>query len=93
MKLQLTCLVTAQQLAVMTARFHALASTELDAKQKELLGQRLQNNLMHRISALADAESLRIRDRPVLSKLAENSFLNELTRLQTSIAYGTQTLQ
>lgn len=93
MKLQLTSLVTAQQLAVMTARFHALASTELDAQQKELLVQRLQDNLLHRISALADAQSLRIRDRPVLSKVAESSFLSELTRLQTSMAYGTQTLQ
>ena len=93
MKLQLTTLATAQQLAIMTARFHALASTELDAKQKELLVQRLQDNLKLRISTLADAQSLRIRDRPVLSKVAESSFQRELTRLQTSMAYGTQTVQ
>ena len=93
MKLQLATLATAQQLATMTARFHVLASVQLDHQQKSLLSQRLEENLALRINALADTAMLRLRDRPILSDTAKKSFQTELTRLQENMAYGTQTFQ
>lgn len=79
-----------QQLAIIAARFHALASSELGTGQKLLLNQRLQDNLKERIDVLADVESRRIRDRPFLDSMAEKSFQNELMRLRSDMVYGTQ---
>lgn len=46
MKLQLTTLASAKQLAVTTARFQVLAYTELDPQQITQLSQKLEDNLL-----------------------------------------------
>ena len=93
MKLQLTTLASARQLAVTTARFQVLASTELDHQQITQLSQKLEDNLFLRIGMLADNAMIRIRDRPKLNETAKNSFQSELVRIKTNMAQGTQSVQ
>lgn len=93
MKLQLTTLASAKQLAVTTARFQVLASTELDPQQITQLNKRLEDNLFMRIGLLADSAMLRIRDRPKLNETAKHSFQSELVRIKTNMSQGTQSVQ
>lgn len=93
MKLQLTVLASARQLAVTTARFQVLASTELDPQQIAKLSQRLEDNLFLRIGLLADTAMLRIRDRPKLNETAKHSFQRELARIKKNMSQGSQTVQ
>jgi hypothetical protein len=93
MKLQLTTLASAKQLAVTTARFQVLASTELDPQQITQLNKRLEDNLFMRIGLLADSAMLRIRDRPKLNETAKHSFQSELLRIKTNMSQGTQSVQ
>jgi len=93
MKLQLTTLASAKQLAVTTARFQILASTELDPHQISQLSHKLEENLFLRIGLLADTAMLRLRDRPKLNETAKNSFLGELARIKANMSQGTLTIQ
>jgi hypothetical protein len=93
MKLQLTTLASAKQLAVTTARFQVLASAELDPQQITQLSQKLEDNLLLRIGLLADSAMLRIRDRPKLNETVKHSFQSELVRIKTNMSQGTKSVQ
>ena len=93
MKLQLTTLASAKQLAVTTARFQVLASAELDPQQITQLSQKLEDNLLLCIGLLADSAMLRIRDRPKLNETVKHSFQSELVRIKTNMSQGTKSVQ
>jgi len=81
MKLQLTTIATAKQLAIMTARFQILAAPEIPPDQIKNLTNQLSANLNSRLVALAEHHRLRLRDRPVLTDAAREAYGEEIKRL------------
>jgi hypothetical protein len=90
MKLQLTTLATAQQLAIMTARFHSLAAPELNQELTKQLNQQLEANLKARLEALTNTARVRVRDRRFLSETAAKAFHAEMVRLRQRMVIGSK---
>ena len=92
MKLQVTTIATAKQLATMTARFHILATPEMPADKLDNLNKELNANLNARLDALAEYHRLRLRDRPVLTEAAKEAYQAEIQRIRQWMVVAPKTL-
>ena len=92
MKLQVTTIATAKQLATMTARFQILAAPEMPAEKLNNLSTELNANLNARLDALAEYHRLRLRDRPILSKVAKEAYQAEMQRIRQWMVVAPKTL-
>ena len=92
MKLQVTTIATAKQLATMTARFQILAAPEMPAEKLNNLSKELNANLNARLDALAEHHRLRLRDRPILSQAAKEAYQAEMQRIRQWMVVAPKTL-
>lgn len=92
MKLQVTTIATAKQLATMTARFHVLATPEMSSEMLDKLNKELNANLNARLDALAEHHRLRLRDRPILTEAAREAYQMEIQRMRQWMVVAPKTM-